>query len=119
VSVSPIDEITINYGRRECFDCLLSPDVDDPIFIGIIGLVAKGLVVQQHNTNNNGNGVQYNRVPRYPCPVTNRFECPYDYEKDKVSYTDTNVNFKVEHLFDLEKMAFAVEIALAIARKAS
>ena len=32
-----------NYGRTKCFHCLLSPDGDDPIFIGINRLVAKGL----------------------------------------------------------------------------
>jgi hypothetical protein len=33
-----------NYGRLKCFHCLLSPDGDDPIFIGIKRLVAKGLI---------------------------------------------------------------------------
>jgi hypothetical protein len=32
-----------NYGRAQCFHCLLSPEGDDPIFIGINRLVAKGL----------------------------------------------------------------------------
>ena len=32
-----------NYGRTKCFHCLLSPEGDDPIFIGINRLVAKGL----------------------------------------------------------------------------
>ena len=32
-----------NYGRAKCFHCLLSPERDDPIFIGINRLVAKGL----------------------------------------------------------------------------
>lgn len=32
-----------NYGRFKCSHCLLSPDGDDPIFIGINRLVAKGL----------------------------------------------------------------------------
>ncbi|MGC2598426.1 MAG: hypothetical protein WA395_09880 [Nitrososphaeraceae archaeon] len=48
--------------------CLLSPDRDDPIFIGINRLVAKGL---QNNENQS--------IPiriEYPCPVVNRFECP-------------------------------------------
>ena len=50
-------------------------------------------------------------LSRYPCPVTNRFECPY--EKGKSS----NARFDVEDLFELANMAFAVEIALAVARK--
>ena len=33
-----------NYGKTKCFYCLLSPERDDPIFIGINRLVAKGLV---------------------------------------------------------------------------
>ena len=33
----------LNYGRAKCSHCLLSPDRDDPIFIGINRLVAKGL----------------------------------------------------------------------------
>ena len=90
-----------NYGRTKCFHCLLSPDGDDPIFIGINRLVAKGLE-QDENKNN---------PIQYPCPVANRFECPY--EKGKRS----DARFDVEDLFDLANMAFAVEIALAVARK--
>ena len=73
-------------------------------------MAAKGLVVvgeeEENDGKNNNNSVQY------PCPIVNRFECPC--EKDKVS---KNANFNVEDLFELEKMVFAVEIALAIARK--
>ena len=90
-----------NYGRLKCFHCLLSPDGDDPIFIGINRLVAKGL---EHDENKN------NPIP-YSCHVVNRFECPY--EKGKPSDTKVDVNV----LFELACMAFAVEIALAIARK--
>ena len=32
-----------NYGMKKCFHCLLSPHRDDPIFIGINRLVARGL----------------------------------------------------------------------------
>jgi hypothetical protein len=103
-----------NYGRRKCFDCLLSPDWEEAaIFIGINRLAAKGLVVvgvgeeeNDEKSNNNNNSVQY------PCPVVNRFQCPY--EKDKVS---KNANFDVEDLYELEKMVFAVEIGLAVAKK--
>ena len=51
-----------------------------------------------------------NPIP-YPCHVVNKFECPY--EKGKSS----NTNFDVEDLFELANIAFAVEIALAVARK--
>jgi hypothetical protein len=45
--------------------------------------------------------------------TTNRFECPYNYEKEKRSDT----KFDVNDLYDLASIAFAVEIALAVARK--
>jgi hypothetical protein len=32
-----------NYGKLKCFQCSLSPDGDDPIFIGIYMLIAKDL----------------------------------------------------------------------------
>lgn len=57
-----------NYGRTKCFHCLLSPDRDDPIFIGINRLVAKGL--RDDNDENKNNPMPY------PCHVANRFECP-------------------------------------------
>jgi catechol 2,3-dioxygenase-like lactoylglutathione lyase family enzyme len=96
-----------NYGRAQCFNCLLSPDRDDPIFVGINRLVAKGLKQNENNDNDNP-------IP-YPCHVANRFECPYDYEKGKRSDT----KFGVDDLYDLASMAFAVEISLAVARKDS
>jgi len=91
-----------NYGRTKCFHCLLSPDRDDPIFIGINRLVAKRLAIDNNNT-----------PPEYPCGVVNRFECPYDYEEGK----GLDARFNVENLFELADMAFAVEISLAVARK--
>ena len=98
-----------NYGRTKCFHCLLDPSGDDPTFTGIDRLVAKGLEIEKKN-NNNDNFVHY------PCPVVNRFECPY--EKDNVSLSvNTKKKFDVEDLFELEKMAFAVEFALAVAEK--
>lgn len=66
-----------NYGRTKCFHCLLCLDRDDPIFIGINKLVAKGLEDNKYDIKNN--------PIRYPCHVQNRFECPYDYEKGKES----------------------------------
>ena len=91
-----------NYGRTKCFHCLLSHDRDDPIFIGINRLVAKGLESEESNTS-----------PEYPCHVVNRFECPYRYEKGD----SRNTSFGADDLFNLANMAFAVEIALVVARK--
>jgi hypothetical protein len=91
-----------NYGRLKCFHCLLSPDGNDPIFIGINRLLAKGL--------DNGT-LQGDRI-QYPCQVVNRFQCPFE---RNASGNDTP--FDVDDLFRLYKLAFAAEISLAKARK--
>jgi hypothetical protein len=91
-----------NYGSTLCFHCLLSPERDDPIFIGINRLVVKGLENKDSNT-----------LPEYPCRIVNRFECPYDYKKGERS----SAKFSVEDLYELANMAFALEIALAVSRK--
>ena len=57
-----------NYGRLKCFQCLLSPAGDVPIFIGINRLVSKGLI----------NGELEGEDLQYPCQVVNRFQCPYE-----------------------------------------
>jgi hypothetical protein len=60
---------------------------------------------QEENTDSNTS-------PEYPCHIVNRFECPYDYKKGERS----SAKFDVEDLFKLAEIAFAVEIALAVAR---
>jgi hypothetical protein len=87
----------------------LSPDGDDPIFIGINRLVAKGL----NNDPQERDGIEY------PCQVINRFQCPYERTniKHENEVESTNFHIDVEDLFRLQKMAFIVEIALARARK--
>ena len=62
---------------------------------------AKGL----EKNESQGNPIEY------PCSTVNR--CPYDCVKGEIS----NTKFKVEDLFELANMAFAVEIALVIMRK--
>ena len=53
------------YGRTECFRCLLSPDREEAaIFMGINKVISRAL---------DANGVSV-----YPCKVLNRFACPYD-----------------------------------------
>ena len=84
----------VHYGRSKCFDCLLNPGGDDPIFIGINRLVSKGLGVE------------------YPCQVVNRFRCPFE---RRTKGKDTGLG--VDDLFRLSKLGFAVEISLAKARK--
>ena len=93
-----------NYGKLKCFHCLLSPAGDDPIFIGINRLVSKGLI----------DGGQQGQYIRYPCQVVNRFQCPHERTNANRAVNST---FDVEDLFKLAKMAFAVEISLAIAEK--
>ena len=83
---------------------MLSPERDDPIFIGINRLVAKGLENTDSNTS-----------PEYPCHIVNRFECPYKCKNGKPSDT----KFDVDDLYDFASIAFAVEIALAVAQKDS
>ena len=61
-----------------------------------------------------------NKIPlQYPCEVVNRFQCPYEMTniKGDDDLGAMNFIFGVEDLFRLEKMAFAVEISLAKARK--
>lgn len=98
-----------NYGKVKCFHCLLSPAGDDPIFIGINRLVAKGLT----------NGEQEKDPIQYPCQVVNRFQCPYERTniKGDDDFGAMISHFNVENLFRLQKMAFVVEIAVAKARK--
>ena len=96
-----------NYGKVKCFHCLLSPAGDDPIFIGINRVVSKGLIDRKQDP------------VQYPCEVVNRFQCPYEMTniKGDDDLGAMNSIFGVEDLFRLERMAFAVEISLAKARK--
>jgi hypothetical protein len=83
-----------NYGRAKCFNCLLEPGGDDPIFIGINKLMSKGLGIE------------------YPCKVVNIFRCPFERSTSK-----KDAGFNVDDLFRLREIAFAAEISLAKARK--
>jgi hypothetical protein len=59
----------------------------------------------EHKRNPN-----YGKMKCFPCHITNRFTCPYEYVKGNVS--DKKID--VEDLFELANVAFAVELALAI-----
>jgi hypothetical protein len=48
----------------------------------------------------------------YPCPIQNRFECPYDNNKEEAKST-----IDVDQLFQLSEIAFLVELAFAKAEK--
>ena len=78
------------YGSTKCRECLLCPQRDESVlFIGIHKVIARGLEPEKKE------GEEY--TPIYPCPVINRFECPY--EKD------------VNYLFAIEEIAHAVDMA--------
>jgi hypothetical protein len=77
------------YGSTKCRDCLLCPHRDKFVPIGIHKVIARGLEPEKKD------GEEY--IPIYPCPVINRYECPY--EKD------------VDYLFVIQEIARAVERA--------
>lgn len=79
----------LKYGRLKCFHCVLSPDGDDYIFIGINRLVAKGLTIKKQETGTDS--------IQYPYQIVNRFQCPYEstnFNEDDVEATDSRFNVK-------------------------
>ncbi|MFZ0265832.1 MAG: hypothetical protein WAL42_12180, partial [Nitrososphaeraceae archaeon] len=74
------------YGSTKCHGCLLCPQEDK---FGIHKVIAWGLEPETKE------GQEY--TPIYPCPIANRFECPY--EKD------------VNKLFAIQEIAFAIHMA--------
>jgi hypothetical protein len=92
-----------NYGKTKCVRCLLSTDRESAIFIGINKVVARAL---EDNSS------------VYPCPIQNRFECPYD-NKDKVKQQkeDNDAKLDVDHLFRLAEIAYLVELVFATAKE--
>ena len=97
------------YGKTECFRCLLSPDREEAaIFIGINKVISRAL-------DTDGDSV-------YPCKVLNRFVCPYDKkiaaEEEDVARDKNQIEKpNVDYLFYLSELAFAVELALARAQE--
>jgi hypothetical protein len=89
------------YGKTKCARCLLSTDREEAaIFLGINKVMARGLSEDDVNSI-------------YPCPIQNRFECPYDNNrKDKEAKS-----IDVDQLFRLSEIAFLVELAFAEAEK--
>jgi hypothetical protein len=97
------------YGKRECYQCLLSPFREEAaIFIGINKVVSRSLDSSDDCV--------------YPCKVLNRFACPYDKkivgEKEE-DITRDSVTKKpdVDCLFYLSELAFAVELTLPKAQE--
>lgn len=88
------------YGSTKCYECLLCPDRDESaLLIGIHKVIARGL--EQEKKEEGGKEAVQDATPIYPCLVVNRFECPYEKEKE------LNVN----NLFALEIIAHAVDNA--------
>jgi hypothetical protein len=103
------------YGKTECYHCLLSPFREEAaIFIGINKVVSRSLDSSDDCV--------------YPCKVLNRFSCPYDKKivvagennttKDN-NTTEENITNRpdVDYLFYLSELAFAVELALGKAQE--
>ena len=81
---------------QKCYECLLCPHRDESaLLIGIHKVIARGLEPEKKE----GEDV----TPIYPCPVINRFECPYEKGKEK----ELNIN----DLFAIEVIACAVDRA--------
>ena len=67
-------------GRTKCFRCLLSPSREESaIFLGINKVIATA--IEQGNNNISSSTI-------YPCPILNRYECPFD--KKKSNNNDNN-----------------------------
>jgi hypothetical protein len=91
-----------NYGKTKCYNCLLSTSREEAaIFIGINKVVARAL---EDN----------NKSSFYPCPIQNRFECPYD---NKQEQEEAKSIIDVDKLFQLSEIAFLVELAFATAEE--
>jgi hypothetical protein len=103
-----------NYGRTKCFSCLLSTDREEAaIFLGINKVVARA-VEDKDDEDNSTSPHSFSSI--YPCPILNRFECPYE-KKGKVKQKEEDTKFDVDHLFRLAEIAHLVELAFAIAQE--
>jgi hypothetical protein len=82
------------YGSTKCRECLLCPHRDKFLLdIGIHRVIARGMEPEREE------GEEY--TPIYPCPVINRYECPYEREERP------NVN----DLFAIMEIAHAIDMA--------
>jgi hypothetical protein len=98
------------FGRRKCSTCLLCPDKEkDGNYVGLRRLVAR--VIEFSNEEKEGYDNFHTPTTTqslYPCPVLNRFKCPYDRQEEKKKPThqqqatneDSNT-YDVDYLFML------------------
>jgi hypothetical protein len=122
--------------RLLCFGCLLCPDKEKSgKLVGISRLIAKAIEVdseEEEEEDDNSNSTT-TTPPLYPCPVLNRFKCPYDRKdmKEKQKYQqhlvrneeevkeekeDSN-SYDVDYLFLLSDYSFRLESAFIKAKK--
>jgi hypothetical protein len=103
--------------RTKCFRCLLSPSREESaIFVGINKVIASA--IDQENNNTSSSTI-------YPCPILNRYECPFDKKKsnnndnNKIKQERKKLNsnlLDVDDLFNLSEIAFQVQLALGKAQ---
>jgi hypothetical protein len=123
----------LKFSRLLCFDCLLCPDKEKGgKLVGISRLIAKAIEVDSEEEEDNSNSTT-TTPPLYPCPVLNRFKCPYDRKdmKEKQKYQqhlvrneeevkeekeDSN-SYDVDYLFLLSDYSFRLESAFIKAKK--
>jgi hypothetical protein len=59
-------------GKTKCFRCLLSTSREESaIFLGINKVIARAIEQENNNVSST----------IYPCPILNRYECPFDRKK--------------------------------------
>jgi hypothetical protein len=94
-------------GRTKCFRCLLSPSREESaIFLGINKVIARA-IEQENNISSS---------TIYPCPILNRYQCPFDKKKSNDNIKEEEKEDKdlldVDDLFNLSEIAFQVELTL-------
>jgi len=101
-------------GRTKCFRCLLSPSREESaIFLELNKVIAR-TIEQEDNSSST----------IYPCPILNRYECPFDKKKSNNNNNnrikeeekeDFNL-LEVDDLFNLSEIAFQIQLALGKAQ---
>jgi hypothetical protein len=95
------------YGKIKCFKCLLSTTMKEAaIYLGINKVIARALSPSHSSSI-------------YPCPIQNRFECPYDNNKEEEEEEEEEEakSIDVDQLFQLSEIALLVERAFIRAEK--
>jgi hypothetical protein len=102
-----------SYGRTKYFRCLLSPAREESaIFLGLNKVIARA-IEQENNTPSS---------TIYPCPILNRYECPFNKKKSNNNNNNNKINAEekedsnlldVDDLFNLSEIALQVELAFS------